>query len=220
MNVSNQPSDSNPSVKRRRLVAWGVVLGGGFILLLLLLFSPSAEDGKTPASTRTESSAHYQESGPVPSSYSPAAMAITPHPRRIDSVKEIPEEKHEFAESLIVGGDEILARMDENPEEAAEAVHALLEQYQLLLKPEQGLPTGSHVEILDVLLGRNAWELPLFSPSHPALDQQGRLNDPWGSPFFFHVESADSISVRSPGPDRKMWNEDDLVFPPPPASLE
>lgn len=134
--------------------------------------------------------------------------------RGLQGMHELPPEKRQIAESLVRGGDELLAVFDSSPREAPEAVHSLLERYHLSIKPPNGLPTGTNEEIVEVLLGDNAWGIPFFSPNHSAIDSEGRLTDPWDTPFFFHVQSAEDISVRSAGPDRIMWNEDDLLYPP------
>ena len=55
---------------------------------------------------------------------------------------------------------------------------------------------------------------PLLPPDHPAINPNGELCDRWGTPFFFHAESAKKMEIRSAGPDKKMWNDDDVVFAP------
>jgi len=40
------------------------------------------------------------------------------------------------------------------------------------------------------------------------------LCDRWGTPFFFHQESAYAMGIRSAGPDREMYTEDDVRFEP------
>ena len=44
--------------------------------------------------------------------------------------------------------------------------------------------------------------------------RDGELCDRWGTPFFFHAESAARMEIRSAGPDRRLWTEDDVVFTP------
>jgi hypothetical protein len=34
--------------------------------------------------------------------------------------------------------------------------------------------------------------------------------DRWQTPLFFHVSERSRIDLRSAGPDRQMWTEDDL----------
>lgn len=77
-----------------------------------------------------------------------------------------------------------------------------------------GNPTGTNAEITAALSGRNPLRLALLPPDHPAINAAGELCDRWGTPFFFHAESATRMEVRSAGPDRKLWTADDLVLAP------
>ena len=79
---------------------------------------------------------------------------------------------------------------------------------------QTGNPTGTNAEITAALTGRNRLQLALIPSDHPAINQSGELCDRWGTPFFFHSESASRMEIRSAGPDKKMWNYDDVVFSP------
>lgn len=80
--------------------------------------------------------------------------------------------------------------------------------------PREGNPVGLNAEITAALAGRNRLKLALIAPSHPAINRGGELCDRWGSPFFFHAESATRMEIRSAGPDRRLWTEDDAVLTP------
>jgi hypothetical protein len=80
--------------------------------------------------------------------------------------------------------------------------------------PATGNPVGSNAEITAALVGKNKLRLSLIPADHPAINRAGELCDRWGTPFFFHAESATQMGLRSAGPDRKMWNEDDVVVTP------
>ena len=80
--------------------------------------------------------------------------------------------------------------------------------------PRSGNPVGDNAEITAALTGRNQLRLALIPPDHPAINRAGELCDRWGTPFFFHAESATRMEIRSAGPDRKMWNDDDVVVSP------
>jgi len=80
--------------------------------------------------------------------------------------------------------------------------------------PKDGNPVGSNAEITATLAGRNRLRLALIPPNHPAINSDGELCDRWGTPFFFHAESATRMEVRSAGPDRRMWTVDDVVLTP------
>jgi hypothetical protein len=79
---------------------------------------------------------------------------------------------------------------------------------------QTGNPVGTNAEITAALTGRNKLRLSLIPADHPAINQSGELCDRWGTPFFFHAESATRMEIRSAGPDKKMWSEDDVVISP------
>ena len=75
-----------------------------------------------------------------------------------------------------------------------------------------GLPVGeSNAQIVNALAGNNPRRLALIERSHPAINPEGELTDRWGTPLFFHLISHEAIEVRSAGPDKEMWNDDDLL---------
>jgi hypothetical protein len=71
-------------------------------------------------------------------------------------------------------------------------------------------PEGSNAEVAKALLGQNeenrkflAWRPQDISPS-------GGLKDPWGTEYHLRVEANGKVELRSAGPDRLMWTEDDV----------
>jgi hypothetical protein len=80
--------------------------------------------------------------------------------------------------------------------------------------PHNGNPTGTNAEITAALTGKNKLHLALIPPYHRAINRAGELCDRWGTPFFFHAESGTRMGLRSAGPDKKMWNDDDVVLAP------
>lgn len=80
--------------------------------------------------------------------------------------------------------------------------------------PKEGNPVGTNAEITAALSGRNRLRLALIPPGHPAINPAGELCDRWGTPFFFHAESATRMEIRSAGPDRRTWTADDIVMTP------
>ena len=79
---------------------------------------------------------------------------------------------------------------------------------------QTGNPVGTNAEITATLTGGNKLRLSLIPADHPAINKSGELCDRWGTPFFFHSESATRMEIRSAGPDRRMWNDDDVVLSP------
>jgi hypothetical protein len=80
--------------------------------------------------------------------------------------------------------------------------------------PQAGNPVGANAEITAVLTGANRLRVAFLAPDHPAINRAGELCDRWGTPFFFHAESAQKMEIRSAGPDKKMWTDDDATFAP------
>lgn len=74
-----------------------------------------------------------------------------------------------------------------------------------------GNPEGTNAEITAALLGDNAKQMKLELPAGSSLNASGELCDPWGTPWFFHQLSARKTELRSAGPDKKLYTEDDFV---------
>lgn len=75
-------------------------------------------------------------------------------------------------------------------------------------------PVGANPEITAALTGKNSLQLAVIPPEHPAINANGELCDRWGQPFFFHQLSGTQMEIRSAGPDKKMWTDDDAVLTP------
>lgn len=75
-------------------------------------------------------------------------------------------------------------------------------------------PTGDNREITAALAGRNALGFSFLPPDSPAINSAGELVDRWGTPFFFHQLGGDQMQIRSAGPDRKLYTDDDEVLTP------
>lgn len=97
------------------------------------------------------------------------------------------------------------------PEPARAVVDSLalnLRQYQLRFG---GNPVGTNAEIVRELTGGNAKGAIYLPTDLQRLNDRGELIDEWGTPYFFHQESAERMEIRSAGADRVMWTTDDVV---------
>ncbi len=70
-------------------------------------------------------------------------------------------------------------------------------------------PTGTNAEIAKALNGGNPKQARLLQQGL-AQNADGELVDRWGTPYFFHQLSKDQMQIRSAGPDRQMWTDDDI----------
>ena len=72
-------------------------------------------------------------------------------------------------------------------------------------------PTGTNAEIMKAVMGGNPKKAQLGPPEGQQVNGNGELVDRWGTPYFFHQMSKSDMEIRSAGPDRKMWTDDDVV---------
>jgi hypothetical protein len=93
----------------------------------------------------------------------------------------------------------------------------VLDNYRLALG---GNPVGNNREITAQLSGRNSRRHAPLPKDHPAISATGELLDRWGTPFFFHALSARGMEIRSAGPDRAMYTDDDVIRSPVPKNAE
>jgi hypothetical protein len=75
-----------------------------------------------------------------------------------------------------------------------------------------GNPVGTNPEITAALNGDNPGGVKFLDPEQGMrINGKGELVDPWGTPLFFHQLSGTETEIRSAGPDKQMWTQDDLV---------
>jgi hypothetical protein len=165
-----------------------LISGGIFIVLAILYYTPV----------------------PAPSTSStPSTRARNPSSSAIESAaptqRSTPPERSTLADALNAPASNIQADL--------RLVSSLLDTFRSNFL-QTGNPVGNNADITAALTGRNRLRLSLVPPDHPAINQHGELCDRWGTPFFFHAESATRMEIRSAGPDRKMWNDDDVIFAP------
>ncbi len=72
-------------------------------------------------------------------------------------------------------------------------------------------PVGTNAEIMKAVMGGNPKGATFGPPEGQALNANGELMDRWGTPYFFHQLSRTSMEIRSAGPDREMYTEDDVI---------
>lgn len=102
------------------------------------------------------------------------------------------------------------ARPGTRPEDDLSALANTFANLLLLLKSDHPFRLGANEEFAAALLGKNTSREVFLTAPHAALNDHGQLIDRWGTPLFFHVRDSTRIDIRSAGPDRKMWTDDDL----------
>lgn len=178
---------------------------------------PDVSSSPSPETIVSEPSAAPAQPAP-PAGPEPLPLATPPEPVRITSSVEpgIPVGRgsssppRPAAVPLPPGVRGSSAR----PEPQAEA-KADLENVQYMLRDFRARlgenPVGSNADIMRAVMGGNPAKATLGPPPGQALNEKGELTDRWGTAYFFHQLSKESMEIRSAGPDRTMYTGDDLV---------
>lgn len=95
-----------------------------------------------------------------------------------------------------------------------EVLQRTLADARILIKNHSRLPLADNLDFVRFLSGSNPHRVAWIRPGHPSVNAKGELTDRWGSPVFFHQESSSATSLRSAGPDRTLWNQDDILLDP------
>ena len=75
-------------------------------------------------------------------------------------------------------------------------------------------PLGINEDVAKALTGGNRYGEVVLPTNHPSLNDRGQLVDRWGTPYHFHPRAANVIDIRSAGPDRILFTDDDLLSTP------
>jgi hypothetical protein len=111
-----------------------------------------------------------------------------------------------------------VAPKNETAYDDVESVKNLLQEYR---RSFGAMPVGElNDEIVRRLQGENPQGIAVLPRTHPSINSDGELMDRWGTPYRFHPESAWHMTVRSAGPDRKMWTTDDVLSEWEPSELQ
>lgn len=157
---------------------------------------------ETPSARLPGEPSRNGESQPAAESHSPGAFATN---------AALPEPSGRAPVPLL--GETILAGYGSAslpPENDLTLMSRLMGNSLLLLKSAADRPLSANEDWADLLRGRNGAQERFLPEQHAALNARGQLIDRWQTPLFFHAEGGGRWSVRSAGPDRKLWTGDDL----------
>jgi hypothetical protein len=111
-------------------------------------------------------------------------------------------------------GDDLLAAYASEAgsgEEDLRRLGQVLGNFRLLHKGLDARHLATNAELAAALRGELPGTRPMVSAEAPVFDDEGRLVDRWGSPLIVHPVGAERLELRSAGPDRQAWTDDDLV---------
>jgi hypothetical protein len=137
----------------------------------------------------------------------PAPSAVSPQPPA-PAAPDLLEPREATPDHPLESWERLLAR-DGSPQEDRDALADIVTNYLQSQPDSRRPPLGTNDEITRALTDREATGDAVIPANHPAI-VDGQLVDRWGSPWFFHQQAADFIEVRSAGPDRRLFTEDDV----------
>lgn len=100
------------------------------------------------------------------------------------------------------------------PIEDLKKIHRVVAGYFSVVKDTSRFPIGGNADLAAALRGENANEEIFVPEGHAVFSKDHLLLDRWGSPLVVHPEGWKQLELRSPGPDRQPYTEDDLILSP------
>lgn len=98
---------------------------------------------------------------------------------------------------------------EESSEQVLEKLSEVLSFHRMAF--EENPVAADNASVMAALMGDNPKSLVFFPEKHASLNAQGELMDRWGTPYYFHALSGKQMEIVSPGPDKKLGNDDDLI---------
>ncbi|MGZ5503815.1 MAG: hypothetical protein ACXWGY_04060 [Chthoniobacterales bacterium] len=113
------------------------------------------------------------------------------------------------ANSILNAEQEAFAPPDEEAMIEIDKVSLMIRDYRTIAGEN---PVGTNAEIMAAVMGENRKQAKLGPPEGMKLNEKGELIDRWGTPYFFHQISRDHMEIRSAGPDKILWTDDDPII--------
>lgn len=106
---------------------------------------------------------------------------------------------------------------DAPPMKDLEIVAEFVETYA---KGTGASPMGDNADITAALTGTQfpGQKARVFPLNHRAV-RNGQIVDRWGEPLWFHPNSGSSMEIRSGGPDKQLFTQDDVILNPSPGGF-
>jgi hypothetical protein len=100
------------------------------------------------------------------------------------------------------------------PIDDLQKIHRVVTGYFSVIKDSSRFPIGGNADLAAALRGENPNREVFVKPTSAVFTSDGLLTDRWGSPLMVHPEGWKQLGIRSAGPDRVAYNDDDLVISP------
>ncbi|MES2598293.1 MAG: hypothetical protein V4662_23365 [Verrucomicrobiota bacterium] len=146
-------------------------------------------------------------------------------PQPVAPVQDLPETAPPMVQNFSSGG--VDAALQEKADELhneqnpplrdLEIVAEFLETYA---KGTGAAPVGDNADITAAITGTQfpGQKARVFPQGHRAV-RNGQLVDRWGAPLWFHPNSGNSMEIRSGGPDKQLFTQDDVILNPSPGGF-
>ena len=198
-------------MKMRQVLGAGAIIALVSLVVVVLRHDDLAEPAPSAASQKVPATGPARQE-PVESLAANSQPAGSRTPTR-DQMEGQPAlvapQLSELTTTEYPSGADRLGAPNTKPEQEANIVLDLLKIYRRLFG---AYPVGeNNRQFVNALLGTNRDKLPLLPHDHPRINSKGELIDAWGTPFFFHQNSRNSVEVRSAGADRALFTDDDIV---------
>jgi len=91
---------------------------------------------------------------------------------------------------------------------------------EIYAKATGGRPVGDNADITAAITGTQYPDQKgrVFPSQHNAIRNR-QLVDRWGTPLWFHANSGFHLELRSAGPDKQLFTQDDILLNPSPAGF-
>ncbi len=146
-------------------------------------------------------------------------------PQPVAPVQDLPDAAPQMTQNFSAGGVDVALQAqadelhnDQNPPlKDLEIVAEFVETYA---KGTGAAPVGDNADITAALTGTQypGQKARVFPQNHRAV-RNGQLVDRWGQALWFHPNSGNSMEIRSGGPDKQLFTQDDVILNPSPGGF-
>ncbi len=194
-------------------IASGIALFGVFVLwfALTLVDNPTAKTESHPSSTPSPAVQHEAASTQLPVVAPQPEAPIQPDQRLVELKKKYPRSTEEEIAGALRQGIR-LERLEQAPPGAVN-LKLVTTAFAQFKQAFGAYPEGDNIKMAKALLGENP-KHTVFLDNYKErfTDSSGALADSWKTPLLIEAKDSDQLSIRSAGPDRIFWNDDDVVL--------
>jgi hypothetical protein len=96
------------------------------------------------------------------------------------------------------------------PADDVRILHYMTLNFITAVKEPNQPPLGMNEDFVKAFTGQNRYGDVFIPADHEAI-KGGQFVDRWGTPYHFHARAPFAIDVRSAGPDKELFTDDDVI---------